>query len=103
MGWGTYYKHNGYLSRIGKNELHSKLDDLKDLNDMFWREILAYAASTPTARVKDDEGGEWMWQEFIANKIKNYRQEIEENDWLIAHINDCLEVLEERPDDVKEG
>ena len=21
MSWGTYYKHEGYLSRIGKNEI----------------------------------------------------------------------------------
>ena len=26
MSWGTYYKHEGYLSRIGKNEIERKRD-----------------------------------------------------------------------------
>ena len=27
MGWGTYYKYDGYLSRIGKNEIDSKREE----------------------------------------------------------------------------
>ena len=44
MGWGTYYKYDGYLSRIGKNEIESKREECESINDMMWREILAYMA-----------------------------------------------------------
>ena len=34
MSWGTYYKHEGYLSRIGKNEIESKREECQNINDM---------------------------------------------------------------------
>ena len=53
MSWGTYYQYNGYLSHIGKNEIDSKREECNSVNDMLWREILAYMASTPPATAKD--------------------------------------------------
>lgn len=29
MSWGTAYTYDGYLIRLGKNELHEKLDELQ--------------------------------------------------------------------------
>ena len=49
MAWGTYYKFEGYLSRISKSQLESKLEECQQINDMLWREILAYMAATPPA------------------------------------------------------
>ena len=37
MGWGTYYKYDGYLSRIGKNEIGSKREECESINEMLWR------------------------------------------------------------------
>ena len=34
MGWGTYYKYDGYLSRIGKNEIESKREECESINEM---------------------------------------------------------------------
>ena len=45
MSWGTYYKHDGYLSHIGKNEIENKREECQRINDMLWREILAYMVS----------------------------------------------------------
>ena len=61
MSWGTYYQYNGYLSHIGKNEIDSKREECNSVNDMLWREILAYMAATPPAYAKDDEGNEYPW------------------------------------------
>ena len=47
MSWGTSYTYEGYLSRVGKNELERKKEECQRINDMLWREILAYMASTP--------------------------------------------------------
>ena len=103
MSWGTYYKHEGYLSHIGKNEIESKREERQRINDMLWREILAYMASTPPAMAKDDEVNEYPWPEFIAMKIREMREEIESNATLMARINDCLEAMRENPENVTEG
>ena len=94
MSWGTYYKYDGYLSRIGKNEIDSKREECKSINDMMM---------TPPAYAKDDEGNEYSWAEFIAMKLREYRNEIEENNMLIARLDDCDEAMRDNPDNVKEG
>lgn len=30
MNWNTAYTYEGYLIRLGKNELHEKLDELEE-------------------------------------------------------------------------
>ena len=70
MGWGTFYKFDGYLSRIGKDEIESKREECKSINDMMRREILAYMAMTPPAFAKDDDGHEYPWAEFVAMKLQ---------------------------------
>ena len=103
MGWGTYYKYDGYLSRIGKNEIESKREECESINEMLWREILAYMAMTPSAYAKDDEGHEYPWPEFIAMKLREFREEIEENARLVARLDDCEEAMRDNPDSVTEG
>lgn len=103
MSWGTYYQYNGYLSHIGKNEIDSKREDCESINDMLWREILAYMAATPPAYAKDEEGHEYPWPEFIAMKLREFREEIEENNMMIARLDDCDEALRENPENVTEG
>ena len=103
MSWGTYYKHEGYLSHIGKNEIESKLEECQRINDMLWREILAYMAATPPATAKDCEGEEYPYPKYLAMKIRELREEIEENATLMARINDCLEAMRENPENVTEG
>ena len=103
MGWGTFYKFDGYLSRIGKDEIESKREECKSINDMMWSEILAYMAMTPPAYAKDDEGNEYPWAEFVAMKLREFRDEIEENDMLIARLDDCEEAMHDTPDNVTEG
>ena len=103
MSWGTYYKHKGYLSRIGKNEIENKRNELQRLNDLLWQDILAYMASTPPATARDEEGLEYPWQEFISTKVRDLREEIEENNRLLARLDDCTEAMEDNPENVTEG
>ena len=103
MSWGTYYQYNGYLSHIGKNEIYNKREECESVNDMLWREILAYMAATPPVYAKDDEGHEYPWAEFIAMKLREFREEIEENNMMIARLDDCDEALRENPETVTEG
>ena len=103
MSCGTYYKHEGYLSRIGKNEIESKREACEETNDMLWREITAYMASTPPATAKDIEGNEYPWPEFVAMKVRELREEIEGNALLLARLYDCEEAMKENPENVTEG
>ena len=103
MSWGTYYKHDGYLSHIAKNEIPGKREECQNINDMIWREILAYMASTPPATTKDEEGSEYPWPEFIAMKVREMREEIEDNVRLMARLDDCTEAMDENPENVTEG
>ena len=103
MSWGTYYKYDGYLSRISKRELENKREDCRRINDMLWHEILAYMASTPPVTMESEEGDKHPYQEFITEKWKEYKDEIEENENLISKIEDCLETLQEHPEQVTEG
>ena len=70
---------------------------------MLWREILAYMAATPPATAKDCEGEEYPYPDYLAMKIRELREEIEENATLMARINDCLEAMHENPENVTEG
>ena len=97
------FRSDGYLSRIGKNEIGSKREECESINEMLWREILAYMAMTPPAYAKDDEGHEYPWPEFIAMKLREFREEIEENARLVARLDDCEEAMRENPDSVTEG
>ena len=103
MSWGTSYMYEGYLSHIGKRDINSKREECKKINDMMWSEILAYMSMTPPVYAKDDEGNEYPWAEFVAMKLRGFRDEIEENDMLIARLDDCEEAMHEDPDNVIEG
>ena len=41
--------------------------------------------------------------EFIAMKLREFREEIEENARLVARLDDCEEAMRENPDSVTEG
>ena len=103
MSWGTYYQYDGYLIRLGKNELEEKYDDLKDDNDTIWNELLQYIAATPPEKVTDSEGGKSDFIEWMSCHIKYLRRQLEENVSLMARISDCLETMHEHPEKVTEG
>jgi hypothetical protein len=103
MSWGTSYTYEGYLSRVGKNELKRKKEDLKKINDRLWQEIIAYAAMTPPATMKTDDDVECPFPEFIADRLYLLREELENNITFLSRIEDCMEAMRENPESVIEG
>ena len=101
MSWGVSYKYDGYLSHMTTEELEDKLEENKQLVDMIKRELIAYVAATPPAMAKDEDGNEYPHPEFAAMKVNKYWEELFEYMWEIHHIEDCLEALQENPEDVK--
>ena len=103
MSWGTYYKYEGYISHVGKNELEHSLEEEKRLLELYWQRLLAYAAATPPATAKSELGTEYPYPEFIADEFRSIRQEMEDCYWGIHHKQDCLDALKEHPEEVEEG
>ena len=60
-------------------------------------------ASTLPATAKDDDDNEYPWPEFIAMKVRQMREEIEDNARLMARLDDCVEAMEDDPENVTEG
>ena len=102
MGFGTFFKYDGYIDDIGIDDLETKLIELQDDNDTMWNEILQYIAATPPITIPDDEGNPMSFIEYMSCHIKYLRNQIEENDRMITQINDCLETKREHPENVKE-
>ena len=103
MSWGTYYKYDGYLSRIGKDQIDEEIDERESDNRRIFAEMLAYMAMTPPAYAKDCEGHEYPWPEYIAAKMRQFQEELQDNCFLLARLHDCREVLREHPENVEEG
>jgi len=104
MGWGTNYKYHGYLSHINKDGIPDKLEDDNKCIESIWREILAYAASTPPVQIPaayEDEEPE-MYPEFIARKLNSLRQDLEEYYEEKHQLEECIETMNEHPEEVSE-
>ena len=103
MSLGTYYKHEEYLSRISKSQIDEEIGEHEADNRRIYAEMLAYMAMTPPACAKDCEGREYPWAEFIANKMREFQEGIEENCFLLCRLRQCRETLREHPENVEEG
>ncbi len=97
MSWGTYYKHEGYLSRISKSQIDEEIEERETDNRRIYAEMLAYMAQTPPAYAKDSEGHEYPWNEFLIQKMREFQEELEENTFLKCRLCQCREVLREHP------
>lgn len=102
MGWGVSYKYDGYLSRMSISALESELENYQKMIDLNYRELLAYMAATPQ-NAKDCEGEEIPYPEYLAVKIAEIRDSLDDYYWWVHHIQDCLEALRENKDNVEEG
>lgn len=103
MSWGTYFRGEFYLSRIGKSELDEKYNECKWLNDRLWNQILAMCAMTPPVYAESEVETKYPWAEYLDDKLRDFKEEMEDNYRLMERISACQEVLEENPENVTEG
>ena len=103
MSWGTYYKYDGYLSRISRSQIDEEIEEHEADNRRIYAEMLAYMAQTPPAYAKDCEGREYPWVEYLTQKMREFQEELEENTFLLCRLYQCREVLREHPENVEEG
>ena len=77
MSWGTYYKYDGYLSRISRSQIDEEIEEHEADNRRIYAEMLAYMAQTPRAYAKDCEGHEYPWAEYLTQKMREFQEELE--------------------------
>ena len=104
MSWGLDYTYKGRILRMTKDQLFYKKEELEQVNEMLWQEILSYMASTPTPTAKDDDASEGIiWQEYITLKFRELKRSLEENLQELHQINDCIDAMDKDYNNVKEN
>lgn len=98
MNRGSYYGFDKIQFQMNKNELEEKKLECQCVNDHLWREILAYMAAAPPVMMKNDDGEEYPYPEFLVTKLQELRDEIESNAVLIARLEDGIETMCEKND-----
>ena len=94
------YQYDGYVNRVVASQIEYEIEDLQKVNRMLWDDIIAYVVATPPAWAEDCEGEKYPYPEFITMEVRKKQDAIEENLYLIVHMQDCLEAQRENPENV---
>jgi hypothetical protein len=99
MSWGVYVKADVYVSRVGIQEVDSKLEDNKEMMTIFEKEIAMLVASTP----KDVASDEVKKEGDIISDLRLRIDEIFEAYRDCVRQNTLLEIVKENINDAQEG
>lgn len=99
MSWGTYYRYEGELRRIAKNEIDRTIEEKQAENKDAWNRIKMLIAMTPAPQ-KDYEGHDINWIDYIEDQIKDLQELIEDNDYMLARLYDAQTAMAENPKNV---
>ena len=97
-----WYKYDGIIQDVSKDNYLDKKAEAEGMNDMLWRDLLAYAAATPPAWAEDCEGEKYPYPEYLEMKLRDIRESIEENMRLIRDIELADEAKDQYPDSFKD-
>lgn len=99
MSWGVYVKADVYVSRVGKNEVEDKIEDNNRMMEMFEKELLMLASSTP----KDVASDEVKREGDIISDLRIRIEEIFEAYRDCMRENTLLKIVQENIDTAEEG
>lgn|SRR5574344_1694364 len=105
MSWGTCYKYEGYLNRIGINEIDDKRDECKKYLQCDFDELLALIVMTPPTSgviIMPDSEPE-MWNDYALRRLTELREDIQEKDRLLECLEQAIESRHENLDNLSEG
>lgn len=94
------YQYKGYINRVVASKIEYEIEELQKVNRMLWDDIISYVVATPPAWAEDCEGEKYPYSEFITMQVRKKQEAIEENLYLIIHMQDCLEAQRENPENV---
>jgi len=99
MSWGVYVKADVYVSRVGKNEVEDKIEDNNRMMEMFEKELLMLASSTP----KDVASDEVKKEGDIISDLRIRIEETFEAYRDCVRENTLLRIVQENIDTAEEG
>ncbi len=105
MSWGTNYKYEGVICRVGMNELEQKLEETyTSLNGIRDEMIALMAMSPPTNGIVEDEDGEKVhWTQYVVRRLNCLWEELEELMCCSIQLQQALEVKKYEPENISEG
>ena len=103
MSWGTYYKHEGYLSRTGKGDIDDEIKACNETIDSIFMKLGMLCAATPPATVPDSEGNSMLYHEWLQDQLQHMRIVLEDAISLRTRCYDCKDAMTENPENVTEG
>ena len=112
MSWGTNYKYEGVISRVGINELEQKLEETQTLLNGIREEMIALMAMSPPANgmVEDEDGGKILedggkilWPQYVVRRLNCLWEELEELMCCSVRLQQALEVKKYEPENISEG
>lgn len=96
MGWGIKYIYKGYLNKITEDSIDKVREDCKRRIELYWREILAYMATTPQPYFEDEEGNRMPAPEALAVDVQRIRESLEEDMYTLMQIEQYYESIEQQ-------
>ena len=105
MSWGTNYKYEGVISRVGINELEQKLEETQTLLNGIREEMIVLMAMSPPANgvVEDEDGGKVLWPQYVVRRLNCLWEELEELMCCSVRLQQALEVKKYEPENISEG
>lgn len=105
MSWGTYYKYDGYVRGVGKNDLAGKIEECDEHLEQCYRQLLAIMAmNAPASGVVELLGEEPIfWNDYVTLRLNEIRVSIEDLTNLKICARQALEAMSENSELVEEG
>lgn len=105
MSWGTNYKYEGFICRVGMNELEQKLEETHTSLNGIRDEMIALMAMSPPANgiVEDEDGEKVHWTQYVVRRLNCLWEELEKLMCCSVRLQQALEVKKYEPENISEG
>ena len=102
MGVSTTYTYRGEICGVTKSSLERQLKENRERFEEIWDRAKLFASQTPPAYAENEFGDKYLYVDFLQDEFRKMHNELEELMWSIVHIEDCLDVMKENPDEVED-
>lgn len=103
MGCEINYTYEGTLCGCLTTSLEEDKENTQYVIDRVWRELLALAAATPPEQATSEVNTKYPYCEFLAEKLRELREDLEDSYRHLTHIEEVEQVLRESPDKVQDS
>ena len=103
MGCEIYYTYEGVICECLTTSLAEDKENTQYAIDRAWRMLMALAAATPPEQATSEVDTKFPYCDFLADKLQEIREELENSYRHLTHIEEVEQVLRESPDKVQDS